>query len=92
MPVPGPLELGIIAVLVLVLFGAGKISGIGKDLGNSIKEFRKAVKDEDDPKKKAAAAAAMEDEPPPAIAQVTTTPPAATPQATPPTEQREKIF
>ena len=44
------MELAIIAVIVILLFGAGKISGLGKDLGSSIKEFRKAVKDEDDPK------------------------------------------
>ena len=49
----GPLELGIIALIVILLFGVGKISGLGKELGSSIKEFRKAVKDgdEDDPKK-----------------------------------------
>lgn len=45
------MELAIIALIVILLFGAGKISGLGKDLGSSIKEFRKAVKDEDDPKK-----------------------------------------
>ena len=43
----GPLELGIIALIVILLFGVGKISGLGKELGSSIKEFRKAVKDED---------------------------------------------
>ena len=40
-------ELAIIAVVLILLFGVGKLSGIGKDLGSSIKEFRKAVKDED---------------------------------------------
>lgn len=47
----GPLEIGVIALVVILLFGVGKISGLGKELGGSIKEFRKAVKDEDDPKK-----------------------------------------
>lgn len=46
----GPLEIGVIALVVILLFGVGKISGLGKDLGTSIKEFRKAVRDEDDPK------------------------------------------
>ena len=88
----GPLELGIIALIVILLFGVGKISGLGKDLGTSIKEFRKAVKDEDDPKKNAAAATTVQVEAPPAAPQVTTAPPAATPQATSPTEQRKEIF
>ncbi len=43
----GPLEISIIAVVLILLFGVGKLSGLGKDLGSSIKEFRKAVKDED---------------------------------------------
>ena len=43
----GPMELAIIALIVILLFGAGKISGLGKDVGTSIKEFRKAVKDDD---------------------------------------------
>ena len=88
MPIGAP-ELAIIAVVVLLLFGAGKISGLGKDLGNSIKEFRKAVKDEDDPKKNVVT---VQVEAPPAAPQVTTAPPAATPQATSPTEQRKEIF
>ena len=40
-------EILAIGAIVILLFGAGKVSGLGKDLGNSIKEFRKAVKDED---------------------------------------------
>ena len=40
-------ELLIILAVVMLLFGAGKISSLGKDLGTSVKEFRKAIKDED---------------------------------------------
>jgi len=43
----GAPELIIIGLIVVLLFGVGKISGLGKELGSSIKEFRKAVKDED---------------------------------------------
>lgn len=43
----GAPELLIIGAIILLLFGAGKVSGLGKDLGSSIKEFRRAVKDED---------------------------------------------
>ena len=43
----GAPELLIIGAIIILIFGVGKLSGLGRDLGNSIKEFRKAVKDED---------------------------------------------
>ncbi|KAA0230879.1 twin-arginine translocase TatA/TatE family subunit, partial [bacterium] len=43
----GAPEFLIIGAVIILLFGVGKISGLGKELGSSIKEFRKAVKDED---------------------------------------------
>lgn len=43
----GTPEIIIIGIVIILIFGVGKISGIGRDLGSSIKEFRKAVKDED---------------------------------------------
>ena len=46
----GTTEIVLIIVLALVLFGGGKIAGIGGALGKSIKDFKKAVK-EDEPKK-----------------------------------------
>ncbi|HEY5476319.1 MAG TPA: twin-arginine translocase TatA/TatE family subunit [Tepidiformaceae bacterium] len=45
----GAPELIIIALIVLLLFGAGRISKLGREVGGSIKEFRKAVKDDDRP-------------------------------------------
>lgn len=47
---PGLGELLIIMVIVLVLFGGGKIAGIGKSLGTAISEFKDAVKEEKDKK------------------------------------------
>ena len=44
----GAPELIIIGIIVILLFGVGKLSGLGKDLGSSVKEFRRAVKDEDE--------------------------------------------
>lgn len=38
----GAPELIIILVIVMVIFGAGKLPGIGKALGSSIREFKKA--------------------------------------------------
>ncbi|PKL18322.1 MAG: twin-arginine translocase TatA/TatE family subunit [Spirochaetae bacterium HGW-Spirochaetae-5] len=51
---PGAMELVIIFLIVLVLFGAGKIPTIAKDIGSGIREFKKSIKDkpEDDQDKK----------------------------------------
>lgn len=43
----GAPELLIIGAVIILIFGVGKISGLGRELGSSIKEFRRAVKDED---------------------------------------------
>ena len=40
-------ELLIILVIVIVLFGASRLAGIGSALGGSIREFRRSVRDED---------------------------------------------
>lgn len=42
----GPMELGIILVIVLIIFGAGKISEVGSALGKGIREFRQASQGE----------------------------------------------
>lgn len=39
-------ELLIILVIVVVLFGASRLRGVGSALGGGIKEFRKSVRDE----------------------------------------------
>jgi len=52
----GAPELLIILAVVILIFGVGRISGLGRELGSSIKEFRKAVKDPEDEKKEAAQA------------------------------------
>lgn len=43
----GTTEIILIVVLALVLFGGGKLAGVGGALGKSIKDFKKAVKDDD---------------------------------------------
>jgi sec-independent protein translocase protein TatA len=45
-------ELLIILVIVVLLFGASRISGVASALGGSIREFKKAVRDDEpiDPK------------------------------------------
>ena len=41
-------ELLIILVIVLIIFGAGKLPEIGEGLGKGIRNFRKAVKSPDE--------------------------------------------
>jgi sec-independent protein translocase protein TatA len=48
----GPGELLIIALIALLLFGAGRIADIGKGLGMGIKNFKEGLKEPDDDKKK----------------------------------------
>jgi len=43
---PGGSEWIIILVIVLIIFGAGKLPQIGGAIGQSIREFREASKDE----------------------------------------------
>jgi sec-independent protein translocase protein TatA len=43
---PGLGELVIIFVIVLTLFGGGKLAGVGKSLGTAISEFKSAVNDD----------------------------------------------
>lgn len=45
--VRGP-ELIIILVIVVLLFGVGRLSKIGSELGRGIREFRKGLKDDED--------------------------------------------
>ncbi len=42
MPVPGPMELILLLVIVLIIFGPGKLPDIGSAVGKGIREFRKA--------------------------------------------------
>jgi sec-independent protein translocase protein TatA len=48
----GPTELSIILVIVVLLFGVGRIGKIATELGGAIRNFREAVKD-DSPDKEA---------------------------------------
>jgi len=45
----GTTEIILIIVLALVIFGGGKLAGVGKALGKSVKEFRNEVKGEEKP-------------------------------------------
>jgi sec-independent protein translocase protein TatA len=44
-------ELIIILVIIVIIFGAGKLPEIGSGIGKGIKNFKNATKDEDEQKK-----------------------------------------
>ncbi|MBS5573505.1 MAG: twin-arginine translocase TatA/TatE family subunit [Christensenellales bacterium] len=48
----GITEILVILVIVLVVFGGGKLAGVGKALGQSIRDFKKEVKADDEPARK----------------------------------------
>ncbi len=64
-------ELLIILVIVLVIFGAGKLAGVGGALGRSVKDFRTQAGVDDMPADSTDSSAAVE-------TRTDTTPPAAT--------------
>jgi sec-independent protein translocase protein TatA len=45
----GGQELLIILVIILILFGGAKLPALARGLGQSMKEFKKAAKEEDEP-------------------------------------------
>ena len=66
MPSIGPLELGIILLIVLVVFGPKRLPGLGRQLGSGMREFKDSINgtsrddDEDErPRKKASERAAL---------------------------------
>jgi sec-independent protein translocase protein TatA len=52
MPNIGPLELAIVLVVVLLIFGPKRLPGLGKQLGTGMREFKESItgkdKDRDD--------------------------------------------
>ncbi len=44
-------ELIVILVIIVIIFGAGKLPEIGSGIGKGIKNFKEATKAEDKPKK-----------------------------------------
>ncbi|MBE9482456.1 MAG: twin-arginine translocase TatA/TatE family subunit [Chloroflexi bacterium] len=47
MPHMGPLEIGLIVLVILIIFGAGKLPQVGGAIGKGIRAFRKGQRGED---------------------------------------------
>jgi sec-independent protein translocase protein TatA len=69
MPQLGLPELIIVLVIVLIIFGASRLRGIGQGLGGAISAFRREVKQgrEEDEEKGASTSEATEAKAPPAV-------------------------
>lgn len=46
---PGPMELVLILVVVMLVFGAGRLPEIAKSFGEAIREFKKSILGGGDP-------------------------------------------
>lgn len=63
MPSLGPLEIGLILVIVLVIFGPKRLPDLGRSLGSGMREFKDSITggsksdDDDEPSKLTAAKA-----------------------------------
>ena len=44
----GPLEIGLILVIILIVFGVGKLPQVGGAIGKGIRAFRQAQRGEDE--------------------------------------------
>ena len=95
MPNVGPLEIAVVLIIVLIIFGPKRLPELGQSMGRGIREFKNSIsgdKDDDSPEEKRRELEASQAtqhattpqptaEPTPAPAP---TPPAATPPVTPP--------
>ncbi len=48
MNLPGPWEMLVILVILLLLFGPNRLAGLGAAAGKTIREFRKSMSDVED--------------------------------------------
>jgi sec-independent protein translocase protein TatA len=60
MPNIGPLELVIILVIVLIIFGARRIPEVGRSLGTGMREFKDGILGRNDEKEEASRPAELE--------------------------------
>lgn len=65
MPSIGPLELGIILVIVLIVFGPKRLPGLGRQLGSGMREFKDSITGGSDDEKAELPTRSADDPPPP---------------------------
>ena len=52
---PGPLEIGLILVIILIVFGVGKLPQVGEAFGKGIRSFKRGASGESEGEKEAKA-------------------------------------
>lgn len=90
MPTLGPFEVSVILVIVVVIFGGGRIGELGGAVGRTIREFRSSVKGEEAPIAAPAPTTVTIHESPPTVAATpapTAPPVSAAPIVTPPSTE-----
>lgn len=60
MPNIGPMEIAIVLIIALVVFGPKKLPELGKSLGNGLKEFKASISGDEDHKSAQAEQARIE--------------------------------
>jgi len=63
---PGPLEIVIVLVIVLVIFGPKRLTDLGRSLGSGMREFKDSVTGKDKEQEEIEAVQATADQPEPA--------------------------
>jgi sec-independent protein translocase protein TatA len=92
MPNVGPLEIAVVLIIVLIIFGPKRLPELGKSMGHGIREFKDSIsgnsdKDSPDEKRRALEASQQAEASQPAPAQQ---PPAQQPPAQQPPAQQPK--
>ena len=49
MPNVGPMEIGLVLVIALIVFGPKKLPDLGRSLGKGIREFKGSISGEEEP-------------------------------------------
>jgi len=79
MPNVGPLEIAVVLVIVLIIFGPKRLPELGQSMGRGIREFKNSIsgdKDKDSPEEKRRELQASESQPTPPATATTTEKPA----------------
>jgi len=79
MPNVGPLEIAVVLVIVLIIFGPKRLPELGQSMGRGIREFKDSIsgdKDKDSPEEKRRELQASESQPTPPATATTTEKPA----------------
>ena len=49
MPNVGPMEIGLVLIIALIVFGPKKLPDLGRSLGQGIREFKGSISGDDEP-------------------------------------------